>query len=193
MIFDTKNFGKQVKILRKQQGLTLAKLADKIGRSVSLLSQIENGNITPSFSTMQGIADALQVSFTQIISEGRSSEEGDSFLIKALERKILVTSGGVLHQFLSRGVPTSFKLMIVEVPPGASTGKTLYRHKGVECGFLLEGELAVEINGQVHRLTPGDSITFRSTSPHKLSNSGQTKAVAVWVNSVPIRTTPQQP
>ena len=187
MIFDTKNFGKQVKILRKQQGLTLTELAEKIGRSVSLVSQIENGNITPSFSTMQGIVDALQVSFTQIISEGRKPDEGDSFLVKALERKVLVTSGGVLHEFLSRGVPTNFKLMIVEVPPGASTGKTLYRHRGVECGFLLEGELTVEIDGQPHRLSPGDSITFWSMSPHKLLNSGQARAIAVWVNSVPSR------
>lgn len=185
MIFDVASFGKQVRTLRKQQGWTLRDLADATQRSVSLLSQIENGKINPSFSTMQTIADALAVSLAQIISEGAAVEERDYYLVKASERKVLMTSGGVQHQFLSRGLSTGFKFIVVEVPPGTSTSKALYAHGGAECGFLLEGELTVEINDQSHHLKPGDSITFKSTIPHKLSNPGSAKAVAVWVNSVP--------
>lgn len=185
MIFDTKHLGAQIKRLRKERKWTLRQLAEKTQRSVSLLSQVENGNTNPSFSTMQSIADALRVNFTQIISGGASAEEGDVFLLKASERKVLITPGGVQHQFLSRGLTMAFKLIVMEVPPGASTGETLYMHEGMECGLLLEGELTVEINGQASRLKPGDSITFRSTFPHKVSNPGQTKAVTVWVNSVP--------
>jgi len=168
-----------------QRGLTLADLAKKTQRSISLLSQIENDNISPSFSSMQTIADALEVPLAQIISQEPSAEEGDSYHIKESERKVLMTQGEVQHQLLSRGLPLSFEFNVVEVPPGASTGDYLYSHEGEECGLLLEGELVVESGRQVHHLKPGDSITMKSSLPHKLSNPGKQKARAVWVNSVP--------
>ena len=185
MLIDAKSFGEKVRALRMQRGLTLADLAKKTQRSISLLSQIENDNISPSFSSMQTIADALKVPLAQIISQEPSTEEGDSYHIKESERKVLMTQGEVQHQLLSRGLPLSFEFNIVEVPPGASTGDYLYSHEGEECGLLLEGELVVESGRQVHHLKPGDSITMKSSLPHKLSNPGKQKARAVWVNSVP--------
>mgnify|MGYP001553764264 FL=1 len=185
MLIDAKSFGEKVRALRMQRGLTLADLAQKTQRSISLLSQIENDNISPSFSSMQTIADALEVPLAQIISQEPSAEEGDSYHIKESERKVLMTQGEVQHQLLSRGLPLSFEFNVVEVPPGASTGDYLYSHEGEECGLLLEGELVVESGRQVHHLKPGDSITMKSSLPHKLSNPGKQKARAVWVNSVP--------
>jgi len=185
LLIDAKSFGEKVRALRMQRGLTLADLAKKTQRSISLLSQIENDNISPSFSSMQTIADALEVPLAQIISQEPSAEEGDSYHIKESERKVLMTQGEVQHQLLSRGLPLSFEFNVVEVPPGASTGDYLYSHEGEECGLLLEGELVVESGRQVHHLKPGDSITMKSSLPHKLSNPGKQKARAVWVNSVP--------
>jgi len=185
LLIDAKSFGEKVRALRMQRGLTLADLAQKTQRSISLLSQIENDNISPSFSSMQTIADALEVPLAQIISQEPSAEERDSYHIKESERKVLMTQGEVQHQLLSRGLPLSFEFNIVEVPPGASTGDYLYSHEGEECGLLLEGELVVESGRQVHHLKPGDSITMKSSLPHKLSNPGKQKARAVWVNSVP--------
>lgn len=185
MLIDAKSFGEKVRALRMQRGLTLADLAQKTQRSISLLSQIENDNISPSFSSMQTIADALEVPLAQIISQEPSAEERDSYHIKESERKVLMTQGEVQHQLLSRGLPLSFEFNVVEVPPGASTGDYLYSHEGEECGLLLEGELVVESGRHVHHLKPGDSITMKSSLPHKLSNPGKQKARAVWVNSVP--------
>ena len=185
MLIDAKSFGEKVRALRMQRGLTLADLAKKTQRSISLLSQIENDNISPSFSSMQTIADALEVPLAQIISQEPSAEERDSYHIKESERKVLMTQGEVQHQLLSRGLPLSFEFNVVEVPPGASTGDYLYSHEGEECGLLLEGELVVESGRQVHHLKPGDSITMKSSLPHKLSNPGKQKARAVWVNSIP--------
>ena len=185
MLIDAKSFGEKVRALRMQQGLTLADLAKKTRRSISLLSQIENDNVSPSFSSMQTIADALEVPLSQIISQEPSAEEGDCYYIKESERKVLITQGDVQHQLLSRGLPLSFEFNILEIPPGSSTGDYLYSHEGEECGLLLEGELIVEVANQIHHLKPGDSITMKSSLPHKLSNPGKQKARAVWVNSVP--------
>ena len=185
MISDPKSFGEKVRALRKQKGLTLTELAEKTQRSISLLSQIETGNINPSFSSMQTIAEALEISLGEMIVDEANAEEEDFNLLKPSSRKVLVTQGGVQHQLLTRGIPLPFEFIIVEVPPGASTGDFLYVHDGEECGFLLEGELDVEISGQNYHLKPGDSITMKSNVPHRLSNPGKKKASAVWVNSAP--------
>ncbi len=185
MISGPKSFGEKVRALRKQKGLTLNELAEKTQRSISLLSQIETGNINPSFSSMQTIAEALEISIGEMIVDEANAEEEDFNLLKPSSRKVLVTQGGVQHQLLTRGIPLPFEFIIVEVPPGASTGDFLYVHDGEECGFLLEGELDVEISGQNYHLKPGDSITIKSNIPHRLSNPGKKKASAVWVNSAP--------
>ena len=185
MIVDIKTVGEKIRTLRKQQGLTLADLAKKTSRSVSLLSQIENGNVSPSFSSMQTIADALKINIGQIVGSEPFVEADGSFLLEASARKILSTQGGVQHQLLTHGMKLSFELVIIEIPPGGSTGELLYTHDGEECGFLLEGELSVETSGQVNHLNPGDSITLKSSIPHRLSNPGDKTAKAVWVNSAP--------
>ena len=185
MISDSKSFGKKVRALRKQKRLTLTELAKKTQRSISFLSQIETGNINPSFSSMQTLAKALEISLGEMIADEGNSEEEDFILLKPSSRKVLMTQRGVQHQLLTRGLPLSFEFIIVEVPPGASTGDFLYAHVGEECGLLLEGELDVEISGQNYHLKPGDSITMKSNIPHRLSNPSKKKASAVWVNSAP--------
>jgi transcriptional regulator with XRE-family HTH domain len=185
MISDPKSFGEKVRALRKKKGLTLTELAEKTRRSISLLSQIETGNINPSFGSMQTIAEAFEISLGEMIADEENAEEEDFNFLKPSSRKVLVTQGGVQHQLLTRGIPLPFEFIIVEVPPGASTGDFLYVHDGEECGFLLEGELDVEISGQNYHLKPGDSITMKSNIPHRLSNPGKKKASAVWVNSAP--------
>ena len=185
MIVDIKTVGEKIRTLRKQKGLTLADLAKKTGRSVSLLSQIENGNISPSFSSMQTIADALKSNLGQIVGSEPFVKANDSFLLEASARKILSTQGGVQHQLLTHGVQLSFELVLIEIPPNFSTGEFLYTHAGEECGLLLEGSMIVETSKQIHHLNPGDSITLKSSIPHKLSNPGDKTAKAVWVNSAP--------
>ena len=56
--------GREVRAFRKQKGLTVAELADRTGVSVGMLSKIENGNTSPSLTTMQALAHALSVPLT---------------------------------------------------------------------------------------------------------------------------------
>ena len=186
MGIDPRSFGKKIRALRKQRKLTLAKLAEITRRSVSLLSQIETGKVSPSFSSMRIIAEALQVPIGQLIGEEDKMEEKDHALLRPQARKILTSRGGVQHQLLSRDLGPPFEFLTKELPPGSSTGEELYTHDGMECGLLLEGELEVQVGESVYHLKPGDSITLKSSIPHRISNLGKKRARAVWVNSVPM-------
>ncbi|HSB04605.1 MAG TPA: cupin domain-containing protein [Thermodesulfobacteriota bacterium] len=186
MIVDNLGFGKKVRALRTQRNLTLHDLAKVTKRSVSLLSQIETGKVSPSFSTMRIIADALDLSLSQLILDEEPNEARDSSLMEIRERKVLTTQGGVQHQLLSRNLTLPFEFISFEIPPGASTGEDLYTHDGCECGLLLEGALEIQMGDKVYRMKPGDTITLNSSIPHKLLNCGKKKARAVWVNSIPM-------
>ena len=186
MIVDNLGFGKKVRALRNQKNLTLNEMAKMAKRSVSLLSQIETGKVSPSFSTMRIIADTLDISLSQLILDEEANEAKDSSLMEVRERKILTTEGGVQHQLLSRNLTLPFEFISFEMPPGASTGEELYSHEGLECGLLLEGIMEIQVGDKIFRMKPGDSFTLNSSIPHKFSNCGKKKARAVWINSVPM-------
>ena len=181
----THGIGIKIRSLRKEKGLTLSEMARLCRCSSSLLSQIERGSVNPSFSTLKTIGDALDISLAQLVMEASTMEESSSCLMKLKERKILTTEGGVQFQLLSRNVNVPFEFILNQWPPGTSTGKQPYTHEGEECGLLLEGELEVEVNGKIHQMKPGDTITLRSSALHRISNTGKKKALAFWVNSVP--------
>jgi len=85
---------------------SVVSLAEKTQRSVSLLSQIETGNVSPSFSSMQTIADALKVPLAQIISQEPAAEGGEIYHISESERKVLITQGGgPASAFIARPAP----------------------------------------------------------------------------------------
>jgi transcriptional regulator with XRE-family HTH domain len=177
--------GLRIRDLRKQKGMTLGEIARRCKCSSSLLSQIERGIVNPSFSTLKSIGDALETTLAQLVIEATTIEESSSSLMKQKERKMLTTEGGVQFQLLSRNVHVPFEFILNQWPPGASTGRQPYTHEGEECGFLLEGELEVEVNGKIQRMKPGDTVTLRSSTPHRISNPGKKKALAFWVNSIP--------
>ena len=186
MIVDNQGFGRNVRALRIKKNLTLHDLAKMTRRSVSLLSQIETGKVSPSFSTMRIIADSLDISLSRLILDEGVGEARDASLMEVRERKVLTTEGGVEHQLLSRNLALPFEFISFELPPGASTGEEPYSHEGLECGLLLEGTMEIQVGEKIYRMKPGDTFTLNSSIPHKFSNSGKKKARAVWVNSIPM-------
>jgi quercetin dioxygenase-like cupin family protein len=63
----------------------------------------------------------------------------------------------------------------------SSPGDALVRHNGREFGVVLEGRLNVTVGFDEHVLDAGDSISFDSTTPHRLHNEGSDPAHAIWV------------
>jgi len=179
------SIGKKIREARKRKGLTLAQLASECHCSTSLISQIETGTVNPSFSTLKSIGEALGTDMAMLVAQEAGINSALFSLMTSRERKTLTTEGGVKFQLLSRGVDISCEFIINEWPPQTATGRELYTHEGTECGLLLEGELEVETSQRIHHMKPGDTITLQSTLPHRVSNPGKKKAVAVWINSVP--------
>jgi transcriptional regulator with XRE-family HTH domain len=69
------NLGKAIKLCRNRKGMTQTALATKIGLSVPYLSQIENGQKDPTLSTVEKIANGLDVPINILFFLGSSRDE----------------------------------------------------------------------------------------------------------------------
>lgn len=71
--------GKNIRRIRTAQNMTQSALAEKVGVSVQMISQIEWGTKVPSVPKLVRIAQALQCSTDEILSE----EEHDGAINKS--------------------------------------------------------------------------------------------------------------
>jgi predicted transcriptional regulator/DNA-binding XRE family transcriptional regulator len=61
-------FGQRLRHLRRARGLTLAELGERVGRAPSALSLLENGRREPKLSLLNGLAEALHVPPSELLS-----------------------------------------------------------------------------------------------------------------------------
>jgi uncharacterized cupin superfamily protein len=68
-------------------------------------------------------------------------------------------------------------------PGGGSDG--LIQHEGEEFGYVLEGQIELNVAGRRYRVGEGDSFHFRSERAHSYRNVGKKKARILWLNTPP--------
>ncbi|MDR3161369.1 MAG: cupin domain-containing protein, partial [Spirochaetaceae bacterium] len=73
----------------------------------------------------------------------------------------------------------------ITLEAGARTGNDEYGHRGWELGVVESGGAELTVGNQRYTLEPGDSASFRSDSPHVLSNPGPGVLRMFWVISPP--------
>jgi XRE family transcriptional regulator, fatty acid utilization regulator len=66
---DLAMFGQRLRYARRAKGLTLADLGEKVGRTPSVLSLIENGKREPRLSLVEQLAAALGVPVTELLKK----------------------------------------------------------------------------------------------------------------------------
>jgi len=175
--------GLRIRQLRKQQKLTLKQLSEIVGCTDAYLSQVENGKVSPSISSLKKIADALRTKITDLFVEQRDNEpvvlSPDGRVTLSLSRwnakiqsLVLNPTGKRMHPFFT-----------TIHPGGGSHG--LYSHVGEEFGLVLQGELEIQLAGDTHLVREGESFYYNSTQPHSWTNTGKIDTVVVWVISPP--------
>ena len=70
--------------------------------------------------------------------------------------------------------------MIYDVGGSSAGDDVMMRHPGREYGYILSGQLGVQLGFEQHKLGPGDSIGFDSTTPHRLWNLGSEPVHGIW-------------
>ena len=77
-------------------------------------------------------------------------------------------------------------MFVGELDVGGSTGAEPYAHGDSEELFVvLAGTVQLELGGELYELGSGDSIDYRSSTPHRAVNVGGGRAEVMWIISPP--------
>jgi transcriptional regulator with XRE-family HTH domain len=162
--------GHEVRAFRKQLGITGADLASATGLSLGMLSKIENGNISPSLTTLQSLSKALGVPLTAFFR--RFEEPHNAVFVKAGEGVELERRGTRAgHQYNLLGhIDNNSSGVVVEpylitLTTDSDTFPT-FQHEGMEFLYMLEGEVVYRHGDQLFTMQPGDSLFFDADAPH---------------------------
>jgi transcriptional regulator with XRE-family HTH domain len=160
--------GNQVREMRRDRSLSVSDLAAAADISTGMLSRIENGQISPSLSTLQSIASALAVPLSSLFAS--FDERQDCSFVPAGKGVSIDRRGtrvGHAYQLLGH-VPSgevALEPYLITLQ-GNSAPFTGFHHSGVEFIYMLEGELTYRHGGEVYHLHPGDSLLFDSKALH---------------------------
>lgn len=102
-------------------------------------------------------------------------------IIHAASRPTIELNGGVTWSRLTSLAEKDAEFLEINYEPGAMSGANMSHHGGREFGFILEGELVIELGFESYTLKASDSIIFESTTPHRLINKSSQPTRAVWV------------
>ncbi len=184
---DSVPVGEQIRDLRKAQKMTITDLADKIGRSVGYVSQVER-NISPvPIDRIREFAEALGVQISWFFKGGATGpeEERDLVVRRSDRRKLMFTGSGVAEELLSPNLGGGFEMIMTTYAPHAKTGDANYTRPCEEAAYVIEGRLEIWIGERHFILETGDSITFDGLEPHSSANPDDAPATVLWVMSPP--------
>ena len=162
------SIGKQVRISRKNAGVTLQQLSKQSLLSASMLSKIENGQISASLKTIQLLCHALNISNTSLFKQ--HDKDVEPTFIKSGNGLTIERAGSDEsrhYQLLGHNVSGSLK---VEPCLITVTSRDYdfpdFQHKGVEFIYMLKGEMDYYYGTEIYDFLKGDSLYFDSDKPH---------------------------
>jgi transcriptional regulator with XRE-family HTH domain len=160
--------GIQVRRLRKGFDLTVVELGAAAGISAGMLSKIENGSISPSLSTINALAKALNISISGLFAE--TDERHDCSFVKAgqgvrIERR--GTKAGHLYDLLGHSLAGDIGVepFLIRIKQDALP-YTNFRHVGVEFIYMLSGRVRYRHGDRTYLLEPGDALFFDAAARH---------------------------
>lgn len=175
--------GERLRTLRRFRRCTLQTVAERSGLSESFLSQVERGRSNASIGSLKRIADALGVSMADLFEPDGvpgpkviRRQDRPTLAFGVLGKKALLTPKPLHH----------LEVFVGELQVGGSTGDQPYVHgDSEELVVVLSGSVQLELGGELFDLERGDSIDYRSSTPHRVSNTGEELAEVMWIISPP--------
>ena len=166
--------------LRKHKKYTLKDLADKIGRSVGFLSQVERGLSRPTVADLTAISETLGVPTTYFYSLPKPMAL--PWMTRPDERRTLYYADGITDILVSPKMRASFSMLESQLEPGASSGDRHMNDSSEQGGYVLEGELTLWLaDDEPVTLQAGDSFQLASHAHCRYGNLSDRLTRVLWV------------
>jgi len=174
------SIGAAIRELRVAQRMTLQRLSNLTNLSTSMISLVERGRASPSIGSLIQIASALRTTLSDLIPGVPAAE--DQVVVRANSQRPVKAAGQLFQRILRQDPENDIIISVTEYRPNTGTSRVAQGHSGFEHGFIIEGTLTVEIEGESYVLFPGDLISYDSNRAHRIWNHSKRSAKALWFN-----------
>lgn len=177
-----RQLGRQLHAARVRQGMTLREVSRQTGLAISFINSIEHGAGRPSVASLTKLARCYGTTISALTS--RRIRSAGKVIRAGRYRTLPMLGKGIKVEQLAEG-RWAMDCQRFTVRPGAGS-EGQYAHEGEEFIHVLKGQFEIIVDGrEQHRLGPGDSAYFKSTSYHAWGNPGPKTAVLLWINTPP--------
>ena len=177
------DLGERLRAIRLLRRRTLKDVALAAGVSESFLSQLERGRTSASVASLQRLAAALGIEVSDLFASDGLPRPS----VLRREARQPVVWGHLGRKALLTPKPFhSLEVVAAEFDPGGSTGDEPYTHgDSEELLLVVAGRVHVQLGTEVYDLRAGDSVHYRSSTPHRVSNPTEEPAEVLFVISPP--------
>lgn len=183
------SLGSEMRQVRKARLLTLKQVAEVTGISVSHLSAIERSATSPSLDVVHKIAAALDIDPDWFFARRPGSGPMErAYVVRKRNRRDLnrlyredKDQIGLSDELLSSSIAGQILMGVAEYEPHSERpGHTIYQHVGEQHGFILEGQLELQLENEFITLQEGDSFSFPTEIIHNARNRTDKPVKLVW-------------
>ncbi|WP_420413771.1 helix-turn-helix domain-containing protein [Roseibium sp.] len=179
------DLGADLRALRKTKGITLTELAERLGKSVGWLSQIERGISKLSSEDIDRLADVFDVAPSLLDGREGPDVRENGIIVRSSDRRMIGERvPGLVEELLSPDLTDSFEVIHSTFLPGSEREDAINRPTQ-ELAFLVSGKLKIWLEDEPFLIRQGDSFRIRGDK-YRWANPFDEPAVAVWIISPPV-------
>lgn len=184
----TAHVASNVSRARDRAGLSVSELARRAEVSKATVLGIEEGRANPTLDTLSALADALEVSLPELISEHVSTV----VVHRAEDDTWVDADGGRLRALQTLYGPDLVHVLLIELDSEGHTS-TPHEYGSRESVYVISGEVVVGPTTDPVTLSPGDWVHYTADTEHVIRAVGDTAQVMMlmqrskWaINRLPI-------
>ena len=171
--------GAKIRTLRKERGLTLKVLAQLSGLSHPFLSQVERGLARPSMSSLHQISEALGTNASWLLAGSENTREAT--VVRASDTAAVPASElGEMDGVRRVVAPEASPFQVIEFSGAPEAFRGYWVHDGV-----ISGVVDVDLDGEIFRLEPSDSISYDTRQPHRLRAATEETVKLLMIEASP--------
>jgi transcriptional regulator with XRE-family HTH domain len=148
--------GKRVRELRNENGMSLRELGKLAGVTASFLSQVENDQVSPSLSSLQSIATALNVPMFSLLNDTPSGN-----VVRADEaRRITFEEPNISYDILTTDFTRQMMTYRIHIAPYAKRVAQPLAKPTEQWMHVIQGKMQIEIGDETYCLEKNDTVYY---------------------------------
>lgn len=161
--------GRALHNFRLSRNLTIKALGEAAQMSPGMISRIENGQVSPSLSSLTALAEALDIPLISLFRHTMASTDV-TFVKCGQGLRSHREADNHQHDFSLLGYhkrdDMRFEPVLVTLKRKPEDKLPVYNGHGCLFIYLLEGEGVYQCNDNRYHLKPGDSLSFDAAARH---------------------------